>query len=233
MAERDLFEHRRPLGGSGSLSCDEWELLLTESLDGLLPAAQRIDFDAHAAGCSVCAELLEQARQGQEWGRRRTYQETHECDKGSFHRLASPEIANYYNLSRRTTVVVPVLCPPLKEKIGAILLIAFLPGGPFKPSFGLSGAALSSLWQRSEVAVQGALSRRMKRTRAEHLPPHVHEAAGRRLGRKAALRRDWSCENLRRRARLHADLFADCCNWIAVAYCLLPVASPLIARFHQ
>jgi len=67
MAERDLFEHRRPLGGSGSLSCDEWELLLTESLDGLLPAAQRIDFDAHAAGCSVCAELLEQARQGQEW----------------------------------------------------------------------------------------------------------------------------------------------------------------------
>ena len=67
MAERDLFEHRRPLGGSGSLSCDEWELLLTESLDGLLPAGQRADFDAHAAGCSVCAELLEQARQGREW----------------------------------------------------------------------------------------------------------------------------------------------------------------------
>src|SRR6185437_9262010 len=67
MAERDLFEHRRPLAGSGSLSCEDWELLLTESLDGLLPAAQRTDFDAHAAGCSVCAELLEQARQGQEW----------------------------------------------------------------------------------------------------------------------------------------------------------------------
>lgn len=67
MAERDLFEHRRPLGGSGSLSCDDWELLLTESLDGLLPTAQRTAFDAHAAGCSVCAELLEQARQGREW----------------------------------------------------------------------------------------------------------------------------------------------------------------------
>lgn len=67
MAERDLFEHRRPLAGGGSLSCEDWELLLTESLDGLLPAGQRAAFDAHASGCAVCAELLEQARQGREW----------------------------------------------------------------------------------------------------------------------------------------------------------------------
>lgn len=67
MAERDLFEHRRPLAGSGSLSCEEWEMLLTEALDGLLPTAQRTDFDAHASTCDVCGELLKQARQGREW----------------------------------------------------------------------------------------------------------------------------------------------------------------------
>lgn len=67
MAERDLFEHRRPLAGSGSLSCEEWEMLLTEALDGLLPTAQRTDFDAHASTCDVCGELLKQSRQGQEW----------------------------------------------------------------------------------------------------------------------------------------------------------------------
>jgi hypothetical protein len=67
MAERDLFEHRRPLAGSGSLSCEEWEMLLTEALDGLLPTGQRTDFDAHAAGCDVCGEMLKKSRQGQEW----------------------------------------------------------------------------------------------------------------------------------------------------------------------
>jgi hypothetical protein len=67
MAERDLFEHRRPLAGGGSLSCDEWEILLAEDLDKLLPAEKRAAFDAHASGCAVCAELLEQSRQGQDW----------------------------------------------------------------------------------------------------------------------------------------------------------------------
>lgn len=67
MAERDLFEHRRPLGGGGSLSCEDWEMLLTEALDGLLPASHRADFDAHASSCAVCGQLLEQSRQGQEW----------------------------------------------------------------------------------------------------------------------------------------------------------------------
>lgn len=69
MAERDLFEHRRPLGGSGSLSCEDWEILLTEELDELLPAEKRADFEAHGASCEVCAQLLGQARQGREWMR--------------------------------------------------------------------------------------------------------------------------------------------------------------------
>ena len=48
----------------------------------------------------------------------------------------------------------------------------------------------------------------MERTRAKHLLSYVREAPGGRLGREAALRRDWSREDLRRRARLNADLFA-------------------------
>ncbi|MGB7188580.1 MAG: hypothetical protein WBD10_00450 [Acidobacteriaceae bacterium] len=67
MAERDLFEHRRPLAGGGSLSCEDWEILLAEELDKLLPAEKRAAFEAHSAACPVCAELLEQSRQGQEW----------------------------------------------------------------------------------------------------------------------------------------------------------------------
>jgi hypothetical protein len=58
---------REALGGNGSLSCEEWELLLTEALDGLLPAQQRTAFDTHGAECAVCAGLLREAKQGQEW----------------------------------------------------------------------------------------------------------------------------------------------------------------------
>jgi hypothetical protein len=56
-----------PLRGSGSLNCEEWETLLTEALDGLLPAGERAAFEAHGAECKLCAELLRQAKQGQEW----------------------------------------------------------------------------------------------------------------------------------------------------------------------
>lgn len=66
MAERNLFDHK-PTAGNGPLRCEDWELLLTDALDGLLPAAQRADFDAHASSCAVCGQMLEQARQGREW----------------------------------------------------------------------------------------------------------------------------------------------------------------------
>jgi hypothetical protein len=42
-------------------------MLLAESLDGLLPAGECAAFDAHSAECRVCAELLKQSKQGQEW----------------------------------------------------------------------------------------------------------------------------------------------------------------------
>lgn len=67
MTEKNPFEHNRPLAGSGSLTCDEWEILLAESVDGLLTSEARLPFDAHSAECRVCAELLKQAQQGREW----------------------------------------------------------------------------------------------------------------------------------------------------------------------
>jgi hypothetical protein len=67
MTEKNPFEHKRALAGGGSLSCEDWEELLADALDGQLPTATREQFEAHGAACRVCAELLAQARQGQEW----------------------------------------------------------------------------------------------------------------------------------------------------------------------
>lgn len=53
--------------GKGPLRCEEWELLLTEALDGLLAESDRKAFDTHAGECAVCAQLLAEAKQGQEW----------------------------------------------------------------------------------------------------------------------------------------------------------------------
>lgn len=73
MSERKPFEHKLSapgsdaLGRNGSLKCEEWELLLTEALDGLLAESDRKAFDTHAGDCKVCAQLLTQAKRGQEW----------------------------------------------------------------------------------------------------------------------------------------------------------------------
>ncbi|HEX4008101.1 MAG TPA: zf-HC2 domain-containing protein [Acidobacteriaceae bacterium] len=53
--------------GSGGLRCEEWEALLADALDGLLPATERAAFTAHSEDCVGCADLLAHARQGQEW----------------------------------------------------------------------------------------------------------------------------------------------------------------------
>ena len=73
MTERNPFEHKpggpgkESLKQSGALTCEDWEMLLAESLDGLLPAGQCAAFDAHSTECQVCAQLLTDAKQGQEW----------------------------------------------------------------------------------------------------------------------------------------------------------------------
>jgi hypothetical protein len=49
------------------LKCEDWEALLTDALDGLLPAGERTAFTAHSETCPNCSDLLAHAKQGQEW----------------------------------------------------------------------------------------------------------------------------------------------------------------------
>ncbi len=67
MSERNPFDQKPATAGSGPLRCEEWEELLADALDGLLPAVDRAAFDVHGAECPVCAQLLTQAKQGREW----------------------------------------------------------------------------------------------------------------------------------------------------------------------
>jgi hypothetical protein len=67
MSERNPFD-RQPKGTpQRELRCEEWETLLADALDGLLPPADSAAFTAHSSGCAICARLLAEARQGQEW----------------------------------------------------------------------------------------------------------------------------------------------------------------------
>jgi hypothetical protein len=71
MSERNPFDkqyggrEQRPAGRP--LRCEEWEALLADALDGLLPATDGAAFHAHSAECPTCAQLLAEAKQGQEW----------------------------------------------------------------------------------------------------------------------------------------------------------------------
>jgi hypothetical protein len=72
MSERNPFEQHpksdeRGHGPGRELRCEEWEALLADALDGLMPAADSTSFEAHSHECAACAGLLAQSRQGQEW----------------------------------------------------------------------------------------------------------------------------------------------------------------------
>ncbi len=49
------------------MRCEDWEALLTDALDGLLPAGQAAAFAAHAGTCENCGDLFAHVKQGQEW----------------------------------------------------------------------------------------------------------------------------------------------------------------------
>ncbi len=66
MAEQTKFG-QKPESNPGGLRCEEWELLLTDGLDGRLVPAQAAAFAAHSAGCPSCADLLAHVNQGREW----------------------------------------------------------------------------------------------------------------------------------------------------------------------
>lgn len=66
MAEQSKFGPA-PGANPGGLRCEEWELLLADALDGRLAGQEAAAFEAHAAGCPGCADLLAHVRQGREW----------------------------------------------------------------------------------------------------------------------------------------------------------------------
>jgi hypothetical protein len=74
MSERNPFEQhpkgpeREPRTGR-ELRCEEWEALLADALDGMMPTAESASFESHSHDCAACAGLLAQSRQGQEWMR--------------------------------------------------------------------------------------------------------------------------------------------------------------------
>lgn len=67
MSERNPFQQNPAQHSKGPLQCEEWEALLADALDGTLAAEDRAVFTAHGKDCPMCAELLAQAKQGQEW----------------------------------------------------------------------------------------------------------------------------------------------------------------------
>ncbi|MFY9939280.1 MAG: zf-HC2 domain-containing protein [Silvibacterium sp.] len=72
MSERNPFE-QQPKGPEGAhragreLRCEEWEALLADALDGVMPPADGAAFEAHSHDCATCSGLLAQSRQGREW----------------------------------------------------------------------------------------------------------------------------------------------------------------------
>ena len=60
--------NHNPEKGSRTLSCEAWEAMLADALDGTLNARDAEAFYAHSNKCGAgCAELLEEAKRGTEW----------------------------------------------------------------------------------------------------------------------------------------------------------------------
>jgi len=66
MAEQSKFG-QQPESTPGGLRCEEWELLLADALDSLLPGSEAAAFAAHSAACPSCSDLLAHTKQGREW----------------------------------------------------------------------------------------------------------------------------------------------------------------------
>jgi hypothetical protein len=49
------------------MTCEEWEALLVDFLDGTLAPADLDSFQSHRQTCSSCAEMCSQAERGREW----------------------------------------------------------------------------------------------------------------------------------------------------------------------
>jgi hypothetical protein len=52
---------------SDGMQCNEFDVLLTDALDGVLTGAALDRFQAHARGCKACGPLLAEAQAGRNW----------------------------------------------------------------------------------------------------------------------------------------------------------------------
>jgi hypothetical protein len=78
--------NHNPEKGPRTLSCEAWEAMLTDALDGTLDARDAEAFDAHSKSCAAgCSELLEEAKRGSEW--LRFLHETPEAPQGLLEKI--------------------------------------------------------------------------------------------------------------------------------------------------
>lgn len=81
-----MATHHNPEKGPRNLSCEAWEAMLADALDGTLDARDAEAFDAHCKNCGAgCGELLEEAKRGTEW--LRFLRETPEAPEGLLEKI--------------------------------------------------------------------------------------------------------------------------------------------------
>jgi Putative zinc-finger len=81
-----VVTNHNPEKGPRTLSCEAWEAMLTDALDGTLDARDAEAFDAHSKSCAAgCSDLLEEAKRGSEW--LRFLHETPEAPQGLLEKI--------------------------------------------------------------------------------------------------------------------------------------------------
>ena len=81
-----MATNHNPEKGPRNLSCEAWEQMLTDALDGTLSASDAEAFAAHSKSCAAgCGELLEEAKRGGEW--LRFLRETPEAPEGLLEKI--------------------------------------------------------------------------------------------------------------------------------------------------
>jgi Putative zinc-finger len=78
--------NHNPEKGPRNLSCEAWEAMLADALDGTLDARDAAAFEAHSKNCGAgCGDLLEESKRGTEW--LRFLRETPEAPQGLLEKI--------------------------------------------------------------------------------------------------------------------------------------------------
>jgi hypothetical protein len=67
MLEHSQHDPNAGKAGTRKLTCEEWEAMLVDFLDGTLAVGDPDSFHGHRESCPACAEMFIQAGQGREW----------------------------------------------------------------------------------------------------------------------------------------------------------------------